>query len=76
MLVLGDRELDPKKVHLLWVGVRTSEPERMRAGLLRLHASLDDAKIQHTFYESPGYRPRMADWRRDLKEFAPRFSRN
>src|SRR5205814_10179199 len=47
MLVLGDRKLDPKtdyngafadpaafarKVHLLWLGVGTNEPERMRAG--------------------------------------------
>ena len=58
MLVLGDRKLDPtkdyngvfadpvvfgKKVHLLWLGVGTNEPERMRAGLLRLHTSLDEA---------------------------------
>jgi enterochelin esterase family protein len=68
MLVLGDRKLDPKtdcngvfadpaalakKVHLLWLGGGTVEPERMRAGLQRLHASLDEAKIQHVFYESP-----------------------
>ncbi len=48
MLVLGDRKLNPKtdyngvfadpaafakKVHLLWIGVGTTEPERMRAGL-------------------------------------------
>ena len=47
MLVLGDRKLDPKtdyngvfadpaafakKVHLLWLGVGTAEPERMREG--------------------------------------------
>src|SRR5438128_2595562 len=55
MLVLGDRRLDPKtdyngvfadpaafakKVHLLWIGVGTTEPERLRAGLQRLHTSL------------------------------------
>jgi enterochelin esterase-like enzyme len=69
MLVLGNRKLDPKtdyngafadpaafgkKVHLLWLGIGTAEPERIRAGLQRLHASLDDAKIHHVFYESPG----------------------
>jgi enterochelin esterase family protein len=68
MLVLGDRKLDPKtdyngvfadpsafakKVHLLWLGVGTAEPERMRAGLQRLHSSLLEANIQHVFYESP-----------------------
>jgi enterochelin esterase-like enzyme len=88
MLVLGDRKLDPKndyngvfadpaafakKVHLLWIGVGTNEPERMRAGLQRLHASLDEAKIQHVFYESPGTDHEWQSWRRDLKDFAPRL---
>src|SRR4030095_15870326 len=68
VLVRGGRKLDPKtdyngafadpaafakRVHLLWLGVGTNEPERMRAGLQRLHASLDEARIQHVFYESP-----------------------
>ena len=88
MLVLGDRKLDPKtdyngvfadaaafakKVHLLWMGVGTNEPERMRGGLLRLHASLDEAKIPHVFYESPGTDHEWQTWRRDLKDFAPRL---
>jgi enterochelin esterase-like enzyme len=88
MLVLGDRKLDPKtdyngvfadsaafgkKVHLLWMGVGTNEPERMRAGLLRLHASLQDANIQHVFYESPGTDHEWQTWRRDLKDFSPRL---
>jgi len=88
MLVLGDRKLDPKndyngvfadpaafakKVHLLWIGVGTNEPERMRAGLQRLHASLDEAKINHVFYESPGTDHEWQTWRRDLKDFAPRL---
>ena len=88
MLVLGDRKLDPKtdyngvfadpaafakKVHLLWIGVGTNEPERMRAGLQRLHASLDEAKIKHVFYESPGTDHEWQTWRRDLKDFAPRL---
>ena len=88
MLVLGDRKLDPKtdyngvfadpaafarKVHLLWVGVGTVEPERMRAGLQRLHNSLVEAKIQHVYYESPGTDHEWQTWRRDLKDFAPRL---
>jgi len=88
MLVLGDRKLDPKtdyngafadpgafakKVHLLWVGVGTNEPERMRTGLLRLHSSLEEAGIQHVFYESPGTDHEWQTWRRDLKDFAPRL---
>ena len=88
MLVLGNRKLDPKtdyngvfadaaafgkKVHLLWIGVGTNEPERMRAGLLRLHTSLQEAGIQHVFYESPGTDHEWQTWRRDLKDFAPRL---
>ena len=88
MLVLGDRRLDPKtdyngvfadpaafakKVHLLWIGVGTVEPERMRAGLQRLHASLNEASIQHVFYESPGTDHEWQTWRRDLKDFASRL---
>ena len=91
MLMTGDRKLDPKtdyngafadpaafakKVHLLWVGVGTKEPERMRTGLLRLHSSLEEANIQHVFYESPGTDHEWQTWRRDLKEFAPRLFRD
>jgi enterochelin esterase family protein len=87
-LVLGNEKLDPKtafngaladpaafskRVHLLWVGVGTEEPARMREGLLRLHASLDEAKIRHVFYESPGTSHEWQTWRRDLKDFAPRL---
>ena len=88
MLVLGNRKLDPKtdyngvfadpaafgkKVHLLWIGAGTNEPERMRAGLQRLHASLLEANVQHVFYESPGTDHEWQTWRRDLKDFAPRL---
>lgn len=88
MLVLGDRKLDPKtdyngvfanpaafakKVHLLWLGVGTVEPERMRNGIQRLHNSLLEANIQHVYYESPGTDHEWQTWRRDLKDFAPRL---
>ena len=88
MLVLGDRKLDPKtdyngvfadpsafakKVHLLWLGVGTKEPERMRTGLLRLHDSLSEANIKHVFYESPETDHEWQTWRRDLRDFAPRL---
>jgi enterochelin esterase-like enzyme len=88
MLERGDRKLDPKtdyngafadpaafakKVHLLWLGVGTVEPERMRAGIQRLHASLMEARIQHVFYESPGTDHEWQTWRRDLRDFAPRL---
>lgn len=87
-LVFGDRKLDPKsdyhgvfadpaafakKVPVLWLGVGTQEPERMRAGLLRLHTALDEAHIEHVFYESPGTDHEWQTWRRDLQDFVPRI---
>lgn len=62
-----------KKVRLLWLGVGSVEPERMRAGLQQLHTSLLEAKIQHVYYESPGTDHEWQTWRRDLKDFAPRL---
>jgi len=70
---MADPAAFAKKVHLLWVGVGTEEPERMRAGLLGLHTSLEEAKIQHVFYESPGTAHEWQTWRRDLRDFAPRL---
>src|ERR1022692_3710820 len=89
-MVLGNEKLDPKtafhgaladpaafaeRVHLLWLGVGTEEPARMKTGLEQLHASLDEAHIQHVFYESPGTSHEWQTWRRDLKEFAPKLFR-
>lgn len=62
-------------MHLLWLGVGTEEPERMRAGLRRLHSSLAEAHIQHVYYESPGTDHEWQTWRRDLNDFAPRLFR-
>ncbi|MDR3738502.1 MAG: hypothetical protein P4L40_05725 [Terracidiphilus sp.] len=64
---------DAAKVHVLWIGVGTEEPAMMRAGLLRMHTSLTDAKVEHIFYESPGTLHEWLTWRRDLKDFAPRL---
>lgn len=70
---MADPDAFAKKVHLLWLGVGTEEPEMMHSGLERLHKSLQDANIQHVFYESPGTAHEWQTWRRDLKDFAPRL---
>ncbi|MBS1804427.1 MAG: esterase [Acidobacteria bacterium] len=70
---MADPDAFAKRVHLLWVGVGTNEPERMKSGLEKLHTSLDEGKIQHVFYESPGTDHEWQTWRRDLKDFAPRL---
>lgn len=45
----------------------------MKSGLETLHSTLDEGKIQHVFYESPGTDHEWQTWRRDLKDFAPRL---
>ncbi|HKO13516.1 MAG TPA: alpha/beta hydrolase-fold protein [Acidobacteriaceae bacterium] len=70
---MADPTAFAKRVHLLWVGVGTDEPAMMKSGLEKLHASLDEGKIQHVFYESPGTAHEWQTWRRDLKDFAPRL---
>jgi enterochelin esterase-like enzyme len=70
---MADPAAFSKRVHLLWIGVGTDEPERMKSGLENLHAALDEGKVQHVFYESPGTNHEWQTWRRDLKDFAPRL---
>lgn len=70
---MADPSAFAKRVHLLWIGVGTDEPERMKSGLESLHASLDEGGVKHVFYESPGTNHEWQTWRRDLKDFAPRL---
>jgi len=58
---------------VLWLGVGTAEPERMRDGIRGLHAALTDAKIEHVYVESEGTDHEWQTWRRALKDFAPRL---
>ena len=88
VFLTGNAKLDPKtafhgamadpaafarRVHLLWIGVGTNEPDRMKAGLEGLNTALDEANIKHVFYQSPGTDHEWQTWRRDLKDFAPRL---
>jgi enterochelin esterase-like enzyme len=70
---MADPAAFAKRVHLLWIGVGTEEPARMKSGLENLHTALDEGHIQHVFYESPGTNHEWQTWRRDLKDFAPRL---
>jgi len=87
---LGGRTFDPKtdfngafadpkafakKVRLLWLGIGTAEPERMREGIRGFHKALTDAGIDHVYYESPDTDHEWQTWRRDLRDFAPRLFR-
>lgn len=70
---LADPSAFAKRVHLLWIGVGTNEPGRMKEGLEKLNGFLNDAKVEHIFYESPGTDHEWQTWRRDLNDFAPRL---
>lgn len=73
--VLADPTAFAKRVKLLWLGVGTAEPERMRDGIRKLHASLTAAQIAHVYQESPGTDHEWQTWRRNLDDFAPRLFR-
>ena len=70
---MADPNAFSKRVHLLWIGVGTDEPDRMKQGIEQLHTALDQANIRHVFYESPGTNHEWQTWRRDLNDFAPRL---
>jgi enterochelin esterase family protein len=53
--------------------MKTAYNGAMHAGIVRLHDSLTEAQVKHTFYESPGTSHEWQTWRRDLKDFAPRL---
>jgi enterochelin esterase-like enzyme len=71
--VFADPAAFAKRVHLLWLGVGTVEPERMRAGIQGLHNALTEIAISHVYWESPGTDHEWQTWRRDLRDFAPRL---
>jgi enterochelin esterase family protein len=71
--VLSDAAAFNKKVHLVWVGIGTKEPERMYQSVNNFHQTLEKAGIKHIYYESPGTDHEWQTWRRSLAEFAPRL---
>ncbi len=70
---MADPAAFAKRVHLLWIGIGTKEPERMKQGIEKLHAALEGAKIQHVYSQSPGTDHEWQTWRRNLQDFAPRL---
>ena len=64
-----------KKVHLLYFGVGTAEPERFTARIRNLHDTLSQAGVEHVYWESPGTDHEWQTWRRNLKDFAARLFR-
>ncbi|MES1262169.1 MAG: alpha/beta hydrolase-fold protein [Acidobacteriota bacterium] len=69
--VFADPAAFAKKVHVLYFGVGTAEPERFTARIRGLHTLLTEAGVQHVYWESPGTDHEWQTWRRNLKGFAP-----
>ena len=69
--VLADAAAFNKRVKLVWVGIGTTEPERMYQSVNTFHKALTEAGIKHVYWESPGTSHEWLTWRRDLHEFAP-----
>ena len=69
--VMADADEFNKKVKLLWLGIGTTEPQRMYESVKNYHEALEKAGIKHAYYESPGTSHEWLTWRRCLNEFAP-----
>jgi enterochelin esterase-like enzyme len=73
--VFADPAAFAKKVHLLYLGVGTAEAERFTTRIRAMHTALEEAGIQHVYWESPGTDHEWQTWRRNLKDFAARLFR-
>jgi enterochelin esterase-like enzyme len=71
----ADPKAFAKKVRVLWLGIGTAEPERMREGIRGFHKALTEHGIEHVYWESPGTDHEWQTWRRNLHDFAPRLFR-
>ncbi len=69
--VMADAGDFNRKVKLLWLGIGTTEPQRMYESVKNYHEALEKAGIKHVYYESPGTSHEWLTWRRCLHEFAP-----
>jgi enterochelin esterase-like enzyme len=62
-------------VRLLWMGVGTAEPPRIRDGIVGAVKALRAHGVHLVYYESPGTAHEWQTWRRDLNDLAPRLFR-
>ena len=69
--VMANADEFNKKVRLVWLGIGTTEPQRMYESVKNYHGALEKAGIKHVYYESPGTSHEWLTWRRSLHEFAP-----
>jgi enterochelin esterase-like enzyme len=73
--VFADAKTFNRRVHLVWIGVGTAEPDPFPGSIKAFRASLDAGGIKHVDFESPGTAHEWLTWRRSLNDFAPRLFR-
>jgi enterochelin esterase-like enzyme len=73
--VLADAPAFNERVRLVWLGIETTEPERMYKAANNLHNALQEAGSKHAYHESPGTAHEWHTWRRSLNLFGPFCSR-
>lgn len=71
--VMANAEAFNNRVHLVWIGLGTDEPQRMHDSIMGYDAALTQAGIKHTLYVSQGTAHEWLTWRRCLHEFAPQL---
>lgn len=59
------------KIHLIWLGLGTKEPNPFPGSVGAFRAMLDKQGIKHVYYESPATSHEWHTWRRSLYQFAP-----
>ncbi len=73
--VLADAVSFNRRVHLVWIGLGTAEPQPFPDSIRAFKESLDKGGIAYVSFESPGTAHEWLTWRRSLNDFAPRLFR-
>lgn len=71
--VFADADAFNQNMRLIFIGLGTTEPERILNGVRRYHRSLKELGIKHVFYESPGTGHEWLTERRNLRELVSRL---
>ena len=71
--VFADAESFNKKVHLVWIGLGTAEPDPFPASIRAFRDSLERGGIEYVYFSSEGTAHEWLTWRRSLNDFAPRL---
>lgn len=74
--VLADAQAFNSKMRLIFIGLGTTEPQRILDGVRGFRRSLEKLGIEHVYYESPGTGHEWLTQRRSLRELVSRLFRD